>query len=410
MQTPTSPLRGALLVCGTLWLCSPAAQAYKLIGAKWDADKGPVPFHLEPSGSADISDGSDLEAVRQAFRAWSCVEGSSLRFIEGDVDGVKSVDLADGRNSVFWDEDGSFGLGPATLGVNFGAAPQSPDEVVIRDASVIVFNGFDHEWSTDESASATDVASIALHESGHWLGLDHPCDDAQETQCLGPEEAVMTPAYPGGLIREPRADDVAGVREIYPSTDESRCDGPFRQGEVCACNDECITGLLCTEALSGKQVCSPTCSAEDANCPVGFACVFGAAPTDGAPAKGTCVRLAEDDLRPVASLCQRDSDCAAGLCVATSVIGRTVCKKSCTEDTDCPDGSYRCVNDVCVSRGASEGILCPAEPEPSACGCRASTRQAPAPLGVPFGMALAALLMRRRQRPGSGSRAQRKPV
>lgn len=360
-------------------VAAPAARAYNLLGAVWDADKGPVVYHLEPSGSEDISDGSDLEAVRQAFRNWACVEGSRLRFVEGEEAGVKNVTLDDGVNSVFWDEDNSFGLGPATLGVTFGTAPPTPDETLIRDAADIVFNGFDHEWATDEAevgAGKIDVGSIAIHETGHWLGLGHPCSDPQETQCLGPDEAVMTPAYPGGVIREPLQDDIDGLLEMYPAADESRCDGPYRQGEVCACNDECVTGLLCVEGLSGKQVCAPKCSSEDASCPVGFACVLGAAPTNGDPAQGTCVRLGDDGLKPLAALCERDGDCAEGICIATPAIGRTVCKKSCDVDGDCP-GGYRCVDEVCVGQGASEGIQCPTEPEPPGCGCQSSARGAP---------------------------------
>lgn len=390
----------AALVLALTSLALPA-QAYKLLGAAWDADKGPVVYHLEPSGSDDISDGSDLEAVRQAFRNWACVEGSRLRFVEGDRDGIKDVSLDDGINTVFWDEDNTFGLGPATLGVTLGNAPASPDETVVRDAADIIFNGFDHSWSTDDRASAIDVGSIAIHETGHWLGLGHPCSDPQETQCLGPDEAVMTPAYPGGVIREPLDDDIAGLLEMYPSTDESRCDGPYRQGEVCTCNGECVAGLLCVEALDGAQVCAPKCSGEDASCPAGFACVLGARPSNGDPAEGTCIKLDDDGLKPLASLCQRDSECAAGLCLATDVIGRTVCKKSCDTAEDCP-GGYKCIDEVCVGAGASEGIACPDDPDPDppGCGCHASGETGPwAPLGLLglSGFALGLLGSRRRR-------------
>lgn len=351
-------------------LCSTQASAYQLLGSSWNPDLGPVVYHLEPSGSDDISDGSDLQALRDSFRRWACIPGSSLRFVESAQPGVKQVSLEDGINTLFWDEDGSFGLGPGTLGVTIGSAPAGPDTTVIRDAADIVFNGFDSTWGTtqdDVTGGKVDVASIAIHEIGHWVGLGHPCEDPQETQCLGPDDSVMTPTYPGGLFRDPQPDDINGLVAMYPSVDASRCDGPYRQGEVCTCNDECVTGLMCVDSLDGTPVCSPSCSADDANCPVGFACVLGAKPTNGAAAPGVCLRLGAEAKKPLSSICERDSDCEEGVCIATSVVGRTVCRKSCDEDADCPL-AYRCIEDVCVAQGASEGIICPEEPEED-CSC-----------------------------------------
>lgn len=390
----------ALLFFATLCVCSSRASAYQLLGSSWNPELGPVEYHLEPSGSDDISDGSDLQALRESFRRWACIPGSSLRFVESTQPGVKQVNLDDGINTLFWDEDGSFGLGPGTLGVTVGSAPAGPDATVIRDAADIVFNGFDSTWGTtqeDATGGKVDVASIAIHEIGHWVGLGHPCDDPQETQCLGPDESVMTPAYPGGLFREPLADDINGLVAMYPSTDASRCDGPYRQGEVCSCNDECVTGLLCVESLTGASVCSPSCSADNANCPVGFACVLGPQPTNGAPAPGVCLRLGPDSQKPLSSICERDSDCEAGVCIATSVVGRTVCRKSCEADADCPL-AYRCLEDVCVAQGASEGIICPDEPEEDGCSCSQSgqnTRQNTPMIGLAALILLGGSLRRR---------------
>lgn len=386
-----------------------AAHAYQLLGAVWDVDKGPVEFHLEPQGSDDLDDGRDLDAVRAAFRAWACVEGSRLRFREASEPGVKEIDLSDGRNSVFWDEDGTFGLGPATLGITYGTAPSSPEETVVRDAADIVFNGVDHVWTTDPDeilAGKVDVMSIALHEIGHLLGLGHPCDDPQETQCKPPEKAVMYPVWQGTLDHAPREDDIAGLRALYPATDESRCDGPYRQGEHCACNDECIAGLVCAPALDGSNVCSPTCSSEDATCPAAFACVLGPRPGEDGVAQGACRKLADDGRKPPAALCQRDGECQEGSCRATPVIGRTVCRSRCEKAADCPEG-YRCIEEVCVGGGESPGIACPSDepPQETTCGCTSASMTPRAPLvGALALLALPFCLNRSPRRPGPAVR------
>ena len=74
-----------LSVCFCLF--SNAASAYKKAGFRWVTEGGPIMYQIHSAGSGDVTDGSDFERIEAAFQAWSCAEGTNLRFIRGeDVD------------------------------------------------------------------------------------------------------------------------------------------------------------------------------------------------------------------------------------------------------------------------------------------------------------------------------------
>jgi len=374
-----------------LLVASLPVHAYQLIGATWNTERGPSEYALHPDGSDDITDGSDLEAVRQAFENWSCIEGSRFRFRERtDVEGVKSDSLSDGINSVFWDETNEFALGPATLGVNIGNGGQGQ----ARNAAVIIFNGYDHTWSTDDAGSAVDVGSIAIHEIGHWLGLAHACTDMSESNCSPIDEAVMTPAYTSGTYREPFADDINGLLEMYAQdpSDNSTCEGPFRIGEYCACDAECANGLSCVPQEDGSQVCAKQCDSENTGaCGPGFNCVLGQRPDDNSPAPGACRAQVAGTAAPPGTACVNDGySCGQFDCTSSGAAGGgRVCFQGCLEDSDCPDG-YACTGIQCLLDTDALSVTCPSgdgDGDGDGDGCACATPSDALPVG---GFALAA--------------------
>jgi MYXO-CTERM domain-containing protein len=357
--SPTVRCPTRLIALGALLLAWPAS-AYQLLGNTWDMDRGPSEYAIEPSGSDDITDGSDIEAVRQAFRNWSCIEGSTFRFRERtDVEGVRVDDQADGINSVFWDETGEFGLGPSTLGVAMPAQLPGQQRFTAAD---IIFNGADHTWSTDDNPGpeTVDVGSIAIHEVGHWLGLGHACTDMTESDCLSIDEAVMTPVYSAGTYREPFEDDINGLLAMYeqPADDASTCDGPFRIGEYCSCNDDCAGDLLCIAQDDGRQICSRTCDGDNPDCGPGFNCILGEAPDDG-PAPGKCVAGIGGEPAQAGAVCQPNGMCGQSDCTQLAAAGgQRVCFRGCQEDANCPDG-YVCAGIACLLDTSTVGVQCP---------------------------------------------------
>ena len=89
-------------------------------------------------------------------------------------------------------------------------------------------------WSTADAGQTDrfDLESIALHEVGHLLGLSHSALGETETIAGGRRviaaEAVMFPiAFSRGNIadRSLKADDIAGISDIYGTTEFSRESG-----------------------------------------------------------------------------------------------------------------------------------------------------------------------------------------
>jgi hypothetical protein len=64
----------------------------------------------------------------------------------------------------------------------------------------------DEKWSTNPSADEVDLESVAVHEIGHLLGLDHSMD----------QNSIMFAEIPQGTIkRDLGQDDIAGIRALY---------------------------------------------------------------------------------------------------------------------------------------------------------------------------------------------------
>ena len=108
-----------------------------------------------------------------------------------------------------FDEDNNVGLLPQS---GSGVVAITPLEFYttgrILDADVI-FNGKDFRFTTEGTPGRFDIQDVAAHELGHLLGLDHS----------GVAGATMYPYVDPSLVlhRSLAMDDIAGLRDIYPS-------------------------------------------------------------------------------------------------------------------------------------------------------------------------------------------------
>ncbi|MBF93790.1 MAG: hypothetical protein CMH58_01350 [Myxococcales bacterium] len=367
-----------LLVMTALSLATPAAAWQAQIG-KWSLDGSPnIAYQVNTRGAPGIAGDSDLQAIRNSFDSWSGVSCSTINLVESGTTNNLPNARRDNVNNVWFEtRANAWSYGAGTLGITgtsfsgFGCRGNGRParDCWIVDADV-QFNAVQHAdgWSTN-GRGGLDVESISVHEIGHSLGLDHPCENCTV-------DAVMTPSYVGYPFRYPRQDDTNAVCSLYPgqrgglgwgcnrdsdcnsriclddgSNDyctvtcgncpdgyECRADngrnvcqraaagsGAAQQGESCAGGRACGPGLLCL----GDQN-DATCYAEcdRGNCEAGFICE-----TFSSNGQNISICLPGGTTAEGES-CDSLYACEAGLECAP-VGGRYVCARGCRSDNDC---------------------------------------------------------------------------
>lgn len=172
-----------------------------------------VRFFLASDGYSPTNTTAELNAVRAAFAQWQAVSNTYIKFEEGGLVGPQTtISTSDNTNTIFWAKSSTMVGGgndiSGALGVTF-VTFGSTDNIIKQGD--IVFNGVEYNWFTDYfSGNTTDtfVEGVALHEVGHFLGLQHsPLGAATMLWVTGDGVSVQA-----GL----HADDIAGARYLYP--------------------------------------------------------------------------------------------------------------------------------------------------------------------------------------------------
>lgn len=226
---------GALVVAATLVHVG-SADAYEVkrtrSGARvhWDEREVEVGVHA----SLRSHEGG-AEAAASAFAAWSGRVGAPT---------MKTTDRApdapglDGENGVFFMKDG---YEPAGRALAITILTYDSKTGAIVDADVVVNGRYDlsvlpHDARAPRGATALggsttaaalrgreryDLLHVLAHESGHTLGMDDEDDQ--------PSALMYRYSAPNDTsVREPGADDIAGLSEVYGaslSAEGAACEG-----------------------------------------------------------------------------------------------------------------------------------------------------------------------------------------
>ncbi|KAL5807708.1 hypothetical protein ACOSQ3_028399 [Xanthoceras sorbifolium] len=165
-------------------------------------------FHVKPSGVldrktlskmamprcgvADIVNRTRDDAmgpVARAFQTWQANTRFKFSRVEDSTNANLKIGFASGDHG-----DGSPFDGP---GKTLAHAFSPTDGRFHFDA--------DEKWAVDAVPGANDLESVALHEIGHLLGLEH-------SQV---EEAIMWPGIAVGSTKGIHRDDIEGIKALY---------------------------------------------------------------------------------------------------------------------------------------------------------------------------------------------------
>jgi hypothetical protein len=232
------------------------------ITLKWA--QTPVRYSVSNQGITDVSVTDFQAAVERAFATWQAVPSSSISY---QFAGITAA--VPGRDD-----------GVSTLG--FQNHPEL-DRVLASTSFLVdrvtgallesdIFFNTAFAWSVAPAGvtGRYDLESVALHEIGHLSGLGHSALGETELREGGGRrvlaaEAVMFPvAFTSGSIaaRTLKADDIAGITDLYPEADFARTSGSI--SGLVRKDGQPIFGahVVAFNVVSGSSVGSFTLNAE----------------------------------------------------------------------------------------------------------------------------------------------------
>lgn len=189
--------------------------------------KIPISFYV----SEEISDDVSLQ-LQKAMTTWEAAVGKKLFNYKGK-DTKKGSDfnslllpLNDNINSHYFDYSWAKNTGKSSrvLATTIWESDNNDTEILVKadirfNAQNYVLDDSIKKFSSGEKI-IVDLESLALHELGHFLGLNHVTEDIDKDSVMNPSLFIGE----GMFTRSPSDGDIDRIRSIYGIGDESQAD------------------------------------------------------------------------------------------------------------------------------------------------------------------------------------------
>ena len=165
---------------------------------------GRVPWRISSGTGGNVTgDRSALDVLTGAFAHWEDLPTSTIRFAFDGTSNARNRSSGDRVNLVTVDTTESLGSG--VLAATFLTSDASGN---LTDVDIVFSRDVAFSTSGSVDPGSYDLESVATHEAGHFLGLEHS----------GLARATMVPFTDRGegQQRTPSEDDRIGASLLYP--------------------------------------------------------------------------------------------------------------------------------------------------------------------------------------------------
>jgi MYXO-CTERM domain-containing protein len=229
---------------GTGSMCAPAQPTDCGKPLFWSSPC--IGYSLASAASKQVPLATAETIFRTAFDGWmkvACPAGGGPRIDVTDMGAVACAkheyNQTSGNANIIAFRDDTWPYGSAST-LALTTVSYNVDTGEIYDADMEI-NTADNMITLGDTMVGYDLASIAQHETGHFLGLSHSAD---------PSATMFFNYKPGSTtLRTLEADDTAGICTIYPpGALPGDCTPEIRHGFSSECGAAATTGGCCTIA------------------------------------------------------------------------------------------------------------------------------------------------------------------